>query len=49
MSTNRNKPVYIVLEHHTDKKDAKIHGIYATNVIAMGNVSKLTLTAQPGT
>ena len=37
-----NSYVYIVLEHHTQKADAKIHGVYINKEEAEGKFVKLT-------
>lgn len=38
-----NSYVYIVLEHHTDENDAKVHGVYINKDEAEGKAHKLRL------
>ncbi len=33
--------VYVVLEHHIKKHDAKVHGVYTDQKTALGKVAKL--------
>jgi len=41
-----NNYVYVVLEHHTDTTDEKIHGIYINIEEARGKQEKLVLNSK---